>query len=137
MGDRIQKIAGIIFALTFVAILALMNQQVLHFGSDVNRQVHNSSTVSVDYELEPFNGTTVSADTVISAINNRNSLTSNSLSIMVKDSSGNEIAEYEATTNEKYDQSTGAVDATKRYTAELVTNANAVVYQISFQETSA
>lgn len=135
MGDRIQKIAGIIFALTFVAILALMNQQVLHFGSDVNRQVHNSSTVSVDYELEPFNGTFVSGDTVVSAINNRNSLSSSSLSVLVIDSGGGEML-YDANTPDKYDQSSGNVELSSKYKAELATNANGVVHQILFTEES-
>ena len=133
MGDRIQKIAGIIFALTFVAIMALMNKQVLQFGSDVNRQVHNSSTVSVDYELEPFNGTTGSADKGISAINNRNSLTSNTLSIEVQYSDGSTLAVYDASTSEKYDHSAGVVGPTGRYKAGLETIANCVIAQICFK----
>lgn len=133
MGDRIQKIAGIIFALAFVGILAMMNQQVMLFGSDVNQQVHNTSTVSVDYELEPFNGTVVSGDTVISAIKNRNSLTSSNLSIQVENDEGVITYSDEAGDETSYDKSRFEIVITDKYTAELAANANGVVTQIVFK----
>lgn len=133
MGDRIQKIAGIIFALAFIGILATMNQQVIHFGTNVNRQINTSSAASVSYELEPFNGTIVSGDTVISAIKNRNSLTSASLNIKVENSTGVELEYNDNGGLEKYDPATGTIGPQERFEATLNTNANGVVSEIFFK----
>ena len=136
MGDRIQKIAGIIFALAFIGILAAMNQQVIRFGQNTNRQVNQTATASVSYELEPFNGTIVSGDTVISAIKNRNTLTSANLSIKVENSYGN-VEEYNDNGGlNRYDPSTGGIGPQDRYEASLNTNANGVVSEIFFKYTT-
>lgn len=59
MSERIQWVASIIFALAFVALLSVMNMDVLHYGANVNNRVNNQIAVSESYELQNFDGTVV------------------------------------------------------------------------------
>lgn len=123
MGSRIQTIAGIIFSLLFIAILATMNSTVLQFGSDVNRKVGNTLSVSQNYELDVFDGTKVTGDTVISAINNKDTITNGlQLNIIVDGT----------TVTGTYAESGITINPSTVYNAQLQRNLNDVVEAITF-----
>lgn len=125
MGNRIQTMASIIFALFFVAILAQMNTSVLKFGADMNGKVNNTLTVSENYELDAFDNTQVTGDTVISAIHNRETLCSNRpIEISING--------YVITGND--DAAINSISPSRVYTATLMRNANDVVQTIDFVE---
>ena len=73
MGSRIQHIAFIVFALLFVAIIAVINTGIL----STTVQTSNSST------MELYNNTKISGDTVAAAAKNPNSLANTSMTIYV------------------------------------------------------
>lgn len=127
MGSRIQTIAGIIFSLLFIAILATMNSTVLQFGSDVNRKVGNTLSVSQNYELDVFDGTKVTGDTVISAINNKDTITNGlQLNIIVDGT----------TVTGTYAESGITINPSTVYNAQLQRNLNDVVEAITFTTAS-
>lgn len=123
MSSRIQTIAGIIFSLVFIAVLATMNSSVLQFGSNVNRRVSNTVSVSQHYELDVFDGTQVTGDTVISAINNKDTLTSGlQLNIIVDGT----------TVTGTYTDSGLTINPNTVYNATLQRNLNDVITAVSF-----
>lgn len=123
MGHRIETMASVIFALLFIGILSTMYGTVNRYGSEVNRKVGNTVSVAENYELQAFDGTKVTGDTVISAINNRNSLSSKlTLRITVD---GREVASDYASLGETINPST-------IYNATLEKNANDVIETIAF-----
>lgn len=123
MSNRIQTIAGIIFSLVFIAVLATMNSSVLQFGSNVNRRVSNTVSVSQHYELDVFDGTQVTGDTVISAINNKDTLTSGlQLNIIVDGT----------TVTGTYTDSGLTINPNTVYNATLQRNLNDVITAVSF-----
>lgn len=127
MGSRIQTIAGIIFSLLFIAILSNMNSSVLQFGSDVNRKVGNTLSVSQSYELDVFDGTKVTGDTVISAINNKDTITSGMQLDIIVDGT---------TVTGTYAESGITINPSTVYNAELQRNLNDVVNAVSFTTAS-
>ena len=124
MEHRIQVIAGIIFSLVFVGILSTMNTTVLRFGTDVNRKVGNTVAVSENYELRAFDDTRVSGDTVISAINNRDTLGSNVRLDIQVDGVG---------VTGTYAESGLSINPNTVYAATLLRNDNDVIQTISFE----
>lgn len=123
MSNRIQTIASIIFSLVFIAVLATMNSSVLQFGSNVNRRVSNTVSVSQHYELDVFDGTQVTGDTVISAINNKDTLTSGlQLNIIVDGT----------TVTGTYTDSGLTINPNTVYNATLQRNLNDVITAVSF-----
>ena len=127
VSSRIQTIAGIIFSLVFIAVLATMNSSVLQFGSNVNRRVSNTVSVSQHYELDVFDGTQVTGDTVISAINNKDTLTSGlQLNIIVDGT----------TVTGTYADSGLTINPNTVYNATLQRNLNDVITAVSFDRVS-
>lgn len=123
MGNRIQTIASVIFALLFIGILSMMNSTVLQFGTDVNRKVGNTVSISENYELNSFDGTRVTGDTVISAINNKDTLSSTLQLNIVVDGT---------LVTGSYKDSGLTINPNAVYQAELQRNVNDVVENIVF-----
>lgn len=141
MAERIQHIAGIIFALAFVALLALLNTNAINIGQNVNRQLSRTSTASETYELQAFDGTTVTGATVISAIKNYDALTAYDMAISVVTKSGSVsvTTTYGAGgTYVKYDPTSQPANTritpTKSFRAELVENINGILNGVKFTE---
>lgn len=135
MGNRIQTVAGIIFALAFVAILAMMNTTVIDIGESVNGQLSRTYETTELQELKAFDDTTVTGATVISTIKNYDSLYTYDMTIKVK--TGSTTTTYGANGTYKKYTTTNASDAkyinpAKSYKATLESNANGVYTTISF-----
>ena len=131
MSNRIQTIAEIIFALTFIAILALLSSGVLSFGQNVNNQISRTNAVTEMHELRAFDNTAVTGATVISAIRNYDSIYNYSLTITVSNSAGTKV--YGTGGIESYDASTGFINPADSYRASLVYNSNDVVTGVLFE----
>ena len=124
MSERIQEIAGIIFALAFVAILAMISTGVIDMGTSVNNRLSRSYADTEAYELQAFDNVKVTGSTVISAVNNRDNLYTIPLTITLN---GNEIT----STSTSYG-AVNYVNSGASYNASLLVNANGVVYGIAF-----
>lgn len=120
MSERIQWVASIIFALAFVALMSVMNMDVLHYGANVNNRVNNQIAVSESYELQNFDGTTVTGDTVKSAIKNQDTLYTSNLEIVVDGTT------YPVGSN------TDSISLSSKYTATLVRNGNDIITGVEF-----
>lgn len=123
MGQRIETMASMIFALVFVAILSTMAVTVNRYGSVVNQKVGNTVSVSENYELASFDGTKVTGDTVISAINNRATLSAKFVLHITVD--GVEITG-------DYADSGLVINPSGAYDATLERNANDVIETVAF-----
>lgn len=121
MGERIQWVAAMLFSLAFVALLSTMNSSVLHYGANVNNRVNNQLVVSESYELQSFDDTLVTGDTVRSAIKNQDTIYTNKLAITVNGQS------YSASSN------VNNISLTQTYRASIVRNTNNIITGISFR----
>lgn len=121
MGERIQHIAGIVFALMFIAILAMINSSVLDIGGSVNDRLVRTYGVTEMHELQAFDDTTVTGATVRSAINNADVLYDYELEVWVD---GTQYGDGHA------DPSSIRPDA--MYEASLDINANGMTTGIRF-----
>ena len=124
MGERIQQVAGIIFALAFIAILAMINTNILGFGTSVNDKLARSYADTEAYELQAFDDTRFTGSTVISAVNNRENLYTTPLEIHLNGTVVTSVSTTPGSAN--YVNSAGA------YTAQLLVNTNDIVYGIEF-----
>lgn len=132
MGERIQHVAGIVFALMFVAILAMMNANVLGIGSSVNDRLARTYGMTEMHELQAFDETTVTGSTVISAIKNYDTLYDYNMVITVDGTNyGDTNAGYRS-----YAEAVRNISPTNSYTAELVTNSNGMTTGINFTRAS-
>lgn len=123
MGERIQWVAGVIFALAFVALLSTMNMDVLRYGSNVNNQVNNQIAVSESYELQNFDGTLVTGDTVRSAVKNQDTLYTSKLEIRI----GSDWDSASVVNN------ADDIGLSQKYEAHLHRNANNIIDGVYFE----
>ena len=63
MGNRIQSIAGTIFALAFIAVMAMIQMNVLGIGNNINDQLARTNIATEMHELAAFDDTTVTGAT--------------------------------------------------------------------------
>lgn len=122
MSERIQWVAGVIFALAFVALLSTMNMDVLRYGSNVNNQVNNQIAVSESYELQNFDGTLVTGDTVQSAVKNQDTLYTSKLEIRIGS----------AWDSASVVSSADDISLSQKYEAHLHRNANNIIDGVYF-----
>lgn len=154
MNQKLIAIVGIIFAVVFVAIMALMFFQVIDFGNETAMDLQAIEQSITDADLEPYNNTIVSGDTVISTINKMKELRDGSkLGYIVKSgatsdqygyyslvvgNSENSDDYYEVTSaspNTSYKDITNSSKGNfinKRYKANIAINKNGVVLGIVF-----
>lgn len=69
MNKKIIEIAGMSFALVFIVLMALIFGNVIDFGNRANDSIMDLKQAVVDADIEQYNGSIVSGDTVISTIN--------------------------------------------------------------------
>ena len=134
MGSRIQKIAFIIFALLFVAIMAVMNSTVLNLGTNGNKQLSSTLQTSDTASLEVYNDATVAGSTVLSAAKNPSSVSSTKMNIgVLTKAAGQEMKVYTPDGSSKYDGSdVNAINASSQFHSYLCYNKNGVVTGIAF-----
>ncbi|RGC57841.1 hypothetical protein DXA94_03860 [Agathobaculum butyriciproducens] len=83
MGSRIQHIAFIVFALLFVAIIAVINTGILNMGTNANKTLSTTVQTSNSSTLELYNNTKIAGDTVANAAKNPDSLANTSMTVFV------------------------------------------------------
>lgn len=136
MGSRIQKIAFIIFALLFVAIMAVMNSTVLNLGTNGNKQLSTTLQTSDTASLEVYNDASVAGSAVLSAAKNPSSVSSTNLKIgVLTKAAGTTMKVYIANGSDdnKYSGSgNDAINASSQFRSYLCYNANGVVTGIAF-----
>lgn len=137
MGSRVQKIAGVIFALMFVAIFAVLNTTVLTLGTGANNQL-SSTLTSSDTALSIYDQGTVSGSSVISAAKTPNKISSSDLTVYVATAASKSAVAY--TKNSPYSASgndENTINSTANFNSYLVSNDNSVVTGILFIQDSA
>lgn len=130
MGSRIQYVASVIFALAFIALMSMMNSSVFRYGANVNSQINNQIVAAESYELQSFDGTLVTGDTVRSAVKNRDTIYTSKLTIQVETMSG--IKTYAADSVPGIDTDTSDIELTRTYKATLDRNANDIITGVTF-----
>lgn len=140
MGSRIQKIAFIVFALLFVAIMAVMNTSVLNLGTNANKQLSTTLQTSDSASLGVYDDAVISGSTVQSAAKNPSSVSSTQLQIGVATKADPNGRVY--TNDKKYSGSNSDTTSTldpntmintgSQFRSHLVYNSNGVVVAIYF-----
>lgn len=69
LDKKILAIAGIVFALVFVILMSLIFMNVINFGEVANNSIERITQVTEEANLEQYNETVVSGDTIIATIN--------------------------------------------------------------------
>jgi len=135
MGSRVQKIAFLIFALMFVAIMAVLNTSILTLGTSSNEQLTNI-VASDDSALNVYDDSTVYGATVINCAKAPDDVCSNPLQITVKTAANSAGTTYETgtlyTVTDAND--TNYINRSAKFHSELVYNDNGVVSGITFTQ---
>ena len=135
MGSRVQKIAFLIFALMFIAIMAVLNTSVLTMGTSANQQL-TSTVSSSDNKLAVYDGSTVYGSSVVECASTPDGICSTKLQIKVTTGAGGENT---YSTDSVYSKDTDPTDAayinkTAKFTSQLEYNDNGVVTGITFKQ---
>lgn len=69
MNKKILEIAGISFALVFIILMAFIFGNVVDFGNKANSNITDLKEAVIAADIEQYNDSVVSGDTVISTIN--------------------------------------------------------------------
>ena len=138
MGSRVQKIAFLIFALMFVAIMAVLNTSILTLGTSSNEQL-TSVVASDDSALSVYDDTTVYGSTVINAAKAPDSVTSSPLDIIVVTAAGGN-ATYTSEADEQYNvtdpSDTNYINRSAKFQSTVQYNDNGVASSITFTQES-
>lgn len=134
MGSRIQKIAFIVFALLFVAIIAVMNTGILNMAINANKQLSTTISTSNASTLELYNNTKISGDTVSAAAKNPDSLASTGITVYVVTKADSSTTSKYASENPYKAQSsdTSYINPSAQFQSYLCENDNGVVAGILF-----
>ena len=133
MGSRIQHIAFIVFALLFVAIIAVINTGILNMGTNANKTLSTTVQTSNSSTLELYNNTKIAGDTVANAAKNPDSLANTSMTVFVATKASTEPEAY--TNSKKYKaQSSDSkyINSSAQFDSYLCENDNGVVSGILF-----
>lgn len=134
MGSRIQHIAFIVFALLFVAIIAVINTGILNMGTNANKTLSTTVQTSNSSTLELYNNTTISGDTVANAAKNPDSLANTSMAVFVVTNANNTTPKV-YTNKDKYKAQSSDplyINSSAQFQSYLCENSNGVVAGILF-----
>ena len=134
MGSRVQKIAFLIFALMFVAIMAILNTTILTMGTSANSQLTTTVT-SDDSSLQIYDQGSLYGSSVVTCAKDPGKVASTDMNIYVITNANTGGTKY--TTDSKYDGSGDAttgtnINKTAKFNSYLCNNANGVTTGILF-----
>lgn len=139
MGSRIQHIAFIVFALLFVAIIAVINTGILNMGTNANKTLSTTVQTSNSSTMELYNDTRISGDTVASAAKNPNSLANTAMKIYVVTKATHVMPTNKETglydNDNKYQAKSGAdnyINSSAQFESHLLQNGNGVTSGVLF-----
>ena len=134
MGSRVQKIAFLIFALMFVAIMAVLNTSILTLGTSANEQL-TSIVASDDSALSVYDDSTVYGATVINCAKAPDGVCSTPLEITVTTGEGgSEVYDSENPYVAPAPGDASYINRSAKFESQLVTNSNGVVTGITFTQ---
>lgn len=141
MGSRVQKIAFLIFALMFVAIMAVLNTSILTLGTSANDQL-TTVVASDDSTLSVYDDTTVYGTTVLNCAKAPNSVYSNPLTVTVVTAADDTQTDYTGDSYYGMDESPAPSDPeyinrNAKFESQLHYNDNGIVDQIIFVQEGA
>lgn len=133
MGSRVQKIAFLIFALMFVAIMAILNTSILTLGTSANGQL-TTTVSSDDSALSIYDNNSVYGSSVINCAKDPGGVGDTILNVFVltNDNSGKTC--YTESTKYANPASTDAnyINRTAKFQSYLCYNANGVCTGVCF-----
>lgn len=139
MGGRVQKIAFIIFALLFVAIMAVLNTSVLNMATSANKTLTTTVSTSDSSSLEVYNDAEVYGSTVSDCAKKPDGIISSQLHIFVRTAGATAYKEYFG--KETYSLSDSGnpdyINPNTMFKSNLITNANEVTVGILFYQKDA
>ena len=138
MGSRVQKIAFLIFALMFVAIMAVLNTTVLTMGTSANSQL-TTTVSSDDSALSIYDQGNVYGTSVITAAKDPDKVASTEMSIHVITRADTAGTTYTAAPDDQYTGSDEAkvINKNSKFDSYLCNNENGVTTGILFVQQSA
>ena len=136
MGGRVQKIAFIIFALLFVAIMAVLNTSVLNMATSSNKTLTTTVTTSDSSSLNVYDNASVSGSTVQECAKKPNGIVSSSLTVLVRTTGADGYVAYtgNSTYNENNAGNPDYINPNSMFNSNLLTNNNGVTVGILFYQ---
>lgn len=136
MGSRVQKIAFLIFALMFVAIMAILNTTILTMGTSANSQLTTTVT-SDDSSLQIYDQGSLYGSSVVTCAKDPGKVASTDLTVFVittadvKNSANG--TEYTSADAYPHDSNVnGEINKTAKFKSYLCNNDNGVTTGILF-----
>lgn len=137
MGSRIQHIAFIVFALLFVAIIAVINTGILNMGTNANKTLSTTVQTSNSSTLELYNNTKIAGDTVANAAKNPDSLANTAMQVFVITKSGSNKTYDNAHKYKAQSSDAAYINSSAQFQSYLCENNNGVVSGILFVQDGA
>lgn len=139
MGGRVQKIAFIIFALLFVAIMAVLNTSVLNMATSSNKTLTTTVSTSDSSSLDVYDNTTVYGSTVQECAKKPDGIVSSSLHVFVGTAGTDQYKEYfgKDTYNISNAGDVNYINPNAMFNSNLISNSNGVTVGILFYQESA
>lgn len=138
MGSRVQKIAFLIFALMFVAIMAIMNTSILTMGTSANSQLTTIVT-SDDSSLGLYDQGTVYGTSVVTCAKDPSKVASTDMTIFVVTKANATGTVYSTSEGvyPKTDDPGEAINKNAKFDSYLCNNENDVTTGILFVQEGA
>ena len=136
MGSRVQKIAFLIFALMFVAIMAVLNTTVLTMGTSANSQL-TTTVSSDDSALSIYDQGNVYGTSVITAAKDPDKVASTEMSIYVITRADTDGQAYTAEEAYPSDNKDADINKNSKFDSYLCNNENGVTTGILFVQQGA
>lgn len=144
MGSRVQKIAFLIFALMFVAIMAILNTSILTLGTSANGQL-TSIVTSDDAALNIYDNQKVYGSTAASCAKDPSAVAETVENVYVITAADTTGQKYTSESGESYpisslsdDEKTAkTINSTAKFNSYLCINSNGVITGVLFVQDGA
>lgn len=131
MDKKIITIFGIICALVFVGLLIIMFTSIFNTGQSMGEEMALTAEMIKDAQLEPYNGTQVTGDTVISLIKKSEYVVSGGKKLLIE-VDGGEYGWQPDGTYIGYSKNDTTINTIETYDAKIITNQNGVIIGVKF-----
>lgn len=131
MDKKIITIFGIICALVFVGLLIIMFTSIFNTGQSMGEEMALTAEMIKDAQLEPYNGTQVTGDTVISLIKKSEYVVSGGKKLLIE-VDGVEYGWQPDGTYIGYSKNDATINTIETYDAKIITNQNGVIIGVKF-----
>lgn len=135
MDQKILTIFGIVCSLVFIGLLVFMFSGIFSTGRGMGEEMALTSQMIKDAQLEPYNGTQVTGDTIISLIKKSEYVPTGGKKLLIEVETEDELNYYGWQSDGTfigYAGNNGTINVVKIYDAKITVNPNGVIIGVKF-----